>query len=336
MSAIQPPLVSVIVPAYDAERYLAAALESALAQTFRDLEVIVVDDGSRDGTRGVADRFAARDARVRVLSQANGGVSRARNHAIAEARGRFIAPLDADDIWDPSKIERQVRRAQEAGDDTGLVYSWWVWMDDRAAALDASPRWRVEGNAADALLQINFIGCASIPLFSRRVLVEAGGYDETLGQGCDDWDATLRVAERTRVAVVPAVLVGYRRRPDSLSADTDQMRRSYEALLTRVRRRRPALDPAVVRRSVDQFSLYLASVSFRSGAYLKAVRWGVRSLRSTLALEVLPAAARVLRAAPPPALTVRAGESFADWTLPDPLVPYDRIYARRFAGAMSP
>jgi glycosyltransferase involved in cell wall biosynthesis len=321
----------VIVPAYDAERYLAAALESALAQTCRDIEVLVVDDGSRDGTRDVADAFAARDARVRVLSQANGGVSRARNHAIAEARGRFIAPLDADDIWDPSKLERQVRRMEEAGEATGLVYTWWVWMDDRAAALDVSPRWRVEGNAADALLQINFIGCASIPLFRRDVLVDAGSYDETLGQGCDDWDATLRVAERTRVAVVPAVLVGYRRRSDSLSADTDQMLRSYRALMTRVHRRRPSLDPAVARRSVDQFALYLASVSFRSGAYVKAVSWGLRSLRSTVALEVLPAAARVLRAAPPPALTVRAGESFADWTLPGPLVPYDRIYERRFA-----
>jgi hypothetical protein len=225
---------------------------------------------------------------------------------------------------------------EDAGDATGLVYSWWVWMDDGGAALDASPRWRIEGQVEDALLQINFIGCASIPLFRRAVLLEAGGYDETLGQGCDDWDATLRVAERTRVAVVPAVLVGYRRRPDSLSADTDQMLRSYQALMTRVRRRRPSLDPAVARRSVDQFALYLASVSFRSGSYAKAVSWGLRSLRSTIALEVLPAAARVLRAAPPPALTVRAGESFADWTLPDPLVPYDRIYARRFASCITP
>ena len=321
-----------MIPAYDAERYLAATLESALAQTCRDIEILVVDDGSRDRTREIADAFAARDPRVRVLSQANGGVSSARNHAIAEARGAFIAPLDADDIWDPAKLERQLRRMHEAGDATGMVYCWWVWMNDRAAALDASPRWRVEGDAADALLQINFVGCASIPLFRRSVLLEAGAYDETLGQGCDDWDATLRVAERTRVAVVPAVLVGYRRRSDSLSADTAQMLRSYRALMTRVRARRPSLDPAIARRSIDQFALYLASVSYRSGAYLKALGWGLRSLRSTLPLQVLPSAARVLRAAAPPALTVRAGESFADWTLPNPLVPYDRIYERRFAG----
>ena len=93
------------------------------------LELIVVDDGSRDRTRAIVDQWAERDSRVRVLAQANRGVAAARNRALAAARGEFIAPLDADDLWDPTKIERQVRRMIEAGEGTGLVYCWWVSID---------------------------------------------------------------------------------------------------------------------------------------------------------------------------------------------------------------
>jgi glycosyltransferase involved in cell wall biosynthesis len=325
------PLVSVIVPACNAEGTLAATLDAARAQTYRNLELIVVDDGSSDGTRGVAQAHAARDARVRVIEQENRGVSAARNCALAVARGEFVAPLDADDLWDPSKIERQVRRMLDAGATTGLVYSWWVWIDEHGAVLDGSPRWRVEGHVADALLQVNFIGCGSIPLFRRRHLEAAGGYDETLPSGCDDWDLALRVAERARVAVVPAVLVGYRRRQGSMSTATAAMWRSHEELLANALVRRPDIDRRVVRRSRDQFALYLAGLSYRGGSMRAAIGWGLRSLRSSVAYAVLPSIAKLLRGRRRHGTSVRAGEPFAQKAMPEPLIPYDRIYARRFA-----
>src|SRR5215211_6980478 len=103
------PVVSVVIPAYNARTTLAATLDSARSQSFRDLEIIVVDDGSTDETLSVAKAAAASDARIIVLTRPNGGVAASRNLGIHSARGEYIAPLDADDIWHPTKIEKQVR-----------------------------------------------------------------------------------------------------------------------------------------------------------------------------------------------------------------------------------
>jgi glycosyltransferase involved in cell wall biosynthesis len=333
-------MVSVIVPVHNGARYIGATLDSALQQTYRDLEVIVVDDGSSDGTRAVVEERAARDPRLRLIVQANGGVAAARNRALAAARGRFIAPLDADDVWEPTKIERQVRRMHEAGEETGLVYTWWVWIDPEGALLDASPRWRVEGYAGDALLQVNYTGNASVPLFRRRCLEQIGGYDETLrargAEGCEDVDVALKVSERWRVAVEAAALVGYRRRPDGMSAAIDRMWRSYTLVLQSARQRRGESAGPAIRRAQDQFALYLAGVSFWSGEYGRAVGWGVRALRSPTAYAILPHVARGVV----PALwnrrrdvrVVAAGVKFGEWPLPEPRIPYHRICARLLSG----
>jgi glycosyltransferase involved in cell wall biosynthesis len=329
------PLVSVILPVYNGEKYLEATLDSALSQTYRNLELVVVDDGSRDRTREVVEARAARDSRVHLIAQGNRGVAAARNRAIEASHGEFIAPLDADDLWDPSKIERQVGRMLQLGDGTGLVYSWWVWIDSDGGVLDYSPQWRIEGQSADALLQVNYIGCASIPLFRRRDLEQLGGYDETLSEGCEDWDLSLRVAERARVAVVPAVLVAYRRHRDSMSTGSEAMWRAHQSVIDRLRRRRPDVDPALVRRSQDQFTLYLAGVCFWGRHYGQATGWAMRALRSTLGLEVLPYVVRMFagtlrRPARFPRKTVRPGVPFGDDDIREPLIPYDRIYDRRF------
>src|SRR5436190_16475309 len=102
------PTVSVITPAYNVAPYLADAIESVLGQTFGDLELIVVDDGSPDATFDIAADYARRDRRVRVVRQKNGGISTARNHAMRLARGSFFAILDSDDLWLPPYLERQL------------------------------------------------------------------------------------------------------------------------------------------------------------------------------------------------------------------------------------
>jgi glycosyltransferase involved in cell wall biosynthesis len=333
------PLVSIIVPVRDGESSIAATLESAAGQTYGNTEIVVVDDGSRDGTRAIVEAWVARDPRVRLIAQANRGVAAARNRAVEAARGELIAPLDADDLWDPTKIERQVRRMLEAGDGTGLVYCWWVSIDVDGALLDCSPRWRFEGPGADILLQVNYTGNASVPLYRRRDLERVGGYDVTLrerdGEGCEDLDLALKVAERSNVAVVPSWLVGYRRSHGNMSTRTDRMWRSYALALTNARTRREALSSASIRKSQHQFALYLAGVSFRSGAYAKAIRWGFPALRSRVALQVLPSVVSLcvrtlLKLNRPDARRITSGVHFSTWQMPQPLVPYDRIYHRRF------
>src|SRR4051812_8129426 len=110
------PTVTIIMPAYNAERYLAQTLESVLRQTFVDFEVIVVDDGSADRTAEVAQQFVQRDARVRLIRQPNQRVSVARNTAMAAARGRFFALLDSDDLWQPEYLAEQLRVLNEHPD----------------------------------------------------------------------------------------------------------------------------------------------------------------------------------------------------------------------------
>jgi hypothetical protein len=166
-----------------------------------------------------------------------------------------------------------------------------------------------------------------------------GGYDLTLrerdAEGCEDLDVALKVAERSRVAVVPSWLVGYRRRRDNMSTRTDRMWRSYALVMHGARRRRPGLSSALIRTSQRQFALYLAGVSFRSGAYGKAIGWGWPALRSHLALQVLPSVMWLFlktllwRRRPSPRI-IGPGVRFSSWEMPQPPIPYDRIYQRRF------
>ena len=336
------PLVSIILPVHNGEPYISGTLESALTQTYRNTEVIIVDDGSQDGTRAIVEARALQDSRVRVIGQTNRGVAAARNRALAAAKGEFIAPLDADDVWDPTKLARQVDRIIAAGDNTGLVYCWWMWIDARSAILDCSPRWRIEGDAAKLLLQVNFTGNASVPMYCRRYLEEVGGYDVTLrardAQGCEDWDVALKVAERAGVCVVPSPLVGYRRSTGSMSAQIDRMWRSHSLVMDSALRRRPELYSPLVRRSQNQFALHLAGVSFWSGAYWRAIAWGLQAIRSSLAAQIMPYVvcvfARVaLRRGRRRGRAVLPGLPFSDWSLPRPLIPYDLIYARHFGRA---
>lgn len=334
-------LVSVIIAAFNAEGSIEETCVSALQQTYTSLEVIVVDDGSTDQTGNIVRALAAADPRVRLIRQENLGVAAARNRAIAAATGEFIAPLDADDLWTHTKIERQVRHLQECGEDTGMVYCWWAWIDATATVLDRSPRWQIEGRVLDRLVEVNFTGSASVPLYRRSCFEELGDYSVNFraqgSQGCEDWDLALRVAERYEIAVVPAILIGYRRRIHSMSAERETMWRSHAQIMAGLAARQASVSPTALRRSRGQFAMYLAGVALRSGNFLEACRWGLRARSLTLGLAVLPHVARMfarrlLRIGPStPTLFSRNGQ-FDEGSFPEPLIPYDRIYARRWRG----
>jgi hypothetical protein len=332
----EEPLVSVIIPVYNGELLIGQTIDSALRQTYQNMEIIVVDDASTDRTPELVEAYTARDSRVRLIRQPHSGVARARNRALAEARGEFIAPLDADDLWEPNKIAMQVARMLQAAD-AGMVYSWWVWIDTKGAVLDRSPGWLIEGEATlPTLLQVNYTGNASVPLYRRRCMEEVGGYDEDLvkkgAQGCEDWDLALKVAARYPVAVVPAILTGYRRAQGRMSMNHEAMLRSQTLVAEGVRGRVP-LSPSVFQRSADQFALYIAGGQFWSGAYLRALWWTLRSWQSGLLFAVLPYLLRVLcgrllgrRGVAGQVMT--PGLPLDSTRIPGPLIPYDRIYAR--------
>lgn len=259
------PLVSVIVPAYNAEVFLGETLLSALRQTYEALEIIVVDDGSTDRTVEIVRGFMARDRRVKLVQQANSGVAAARNRGLHEAQGSLIAPLDADDLWKPTKIERQVACFLAAADNLALVYTWSHNIDEMGGIM----RWKrnrpkVEGRAFHHLIEANFIGNGSTPLMRKDYVLEAGGYDPAFrtqdAEGCEDWKLYLALAERYDFAAVREPLVGYRQTPGMMSRNLWAMKRAYDLLFDDVRSRHPNLPEDVLRRNATFFAIWLASI----------------------------------------------------------------------------
>lgn len=225
------PLVSVVVPAYNAANTVEATLASVAAQDYPNFEVIVVDDGSKDDTALRVEALAKRDPRFRLVSKANGGVAAARNLGIAESQGDFIATLDADDLWRPNKLSAQVRAFLEGGPKVGLVYTWVLLIDPQDRPLSTfTPRFN--GNVLASICAANIVHNGSTPMFRREALEATGGYDPALraakAQGCEDWKLYSRVASKYELRVVKEFVTLYRVMPESMSGDVMQMMRSHE------------------------------------------------------------------------------------------------------------
>jgi hypothetical protein len=276
------PLVSVIVPAFDAAGTLARTLRSVAAQDYRNLEILIVDDGSTDATAEVAERFCSVEPRARLLSKPNGGVASARNHALAEAVGEFVAPIDADDLWHPAKISRQVAAARRAPAAAGFVYCWFRDIDSADRVWRDGPALSVRGRALQRLAYFNFVGNGSAPLFARTALESVGGYDERLrrlgAEGCEDLLAQLAVAKRHRVAVVPEYLVGYRLTGGAMSGDADRMHRSWRHAVELLGEE-PPLSRRAMRWSEGHRILLLAETHALRGELVAAVRMAFRAAR---------------------------------------------------------
>lgn len=223
-------MVSVVVPAFNAAATLDQTLRSVRGQTYRHLDVIVVDDGSSDATGEIALAHASADPRVRLIRQANGGVAAARNTGVRLARADLVAPIDADDLWAPTKIERQVA-ALAANPAATLAYTWFACINERGRIVGYGARNGGEGDALRAMCRANLVGNGSGALMRRNAVLALGGYDESLrargGQGCEDYKLYLGLATVGEVVVVQEFLTGYRVSPHNMSSDTVQMCRSH-------------------------------------------------------------------------------------------------------------
>ncbi|HEX5412397.1 MAG TPA: glycosyltransferase [Terriglobia bacterium] len=242
-----PDLVSVIMPAYNAQRFLPMALSSARAQTYPNIEIIVVDDGSTDATADIAEAAARVDNRIRVVRQRNAGVAAARNRGIAEARGDFIAPLDSDDVWHPRNISLQMEALVAAGPRAALSYAWFVSIDQHGRLLGPGHcnRHCLSQEVVAALMAGNFIGNGSSTVMRRSMVVAAGGYDPSLrvrdAEGCEDHALHLALAEHWNFTFVPQYLIAYRRHATAMSRNSVRMARSEAIVLAELRQRRADL-----------------------------------------------------------------------------------------------
>jgi glycosyltransferase involved in cell wall biosynthesis len=219
------PLVSVIVPAWNSERTLSETLQSVAAQTYRNLEILVIDDGSTDSTPAVAEDFCKSEPRARVVRKDNGGLSSARNRGIAEARGDWLAPVDADDLWHQTKIEKQMAVALSAAEPIGFVYCWYRIVDEDGRVTDSGPRHILSGRVFNQLAYMNVVENGSALLLSREAVLKVGCYDESL-PAYEDVMLQLRIARSFPIALVPEYLVAWRRHSSNMSSDVDLIARS--------------------------------------------------------------------------------------------------------------
>jgi glycosyltransferase involved in cell wall biosynthesis len=226
------PAVSVLVPTYNGERYLAACLDSVLAQTQSDWELIVVDDCSSDGTLDIARAYARRDARVRVArNRTNLGMVRNWNHCVDLARGTWVKFLFQDDLMVPSCIAEMVAAAREATDfvacKRGFIFEDGTSATDREFYLTHPSVTSLDGMAevspavvcdwAIDRLGVNFIGEPSAVLLRRDLFARFGGFDPDLIMICDT-EYWVRVASHTGLIHVPQTLCQFRVHPGSASA----------------------------------------------------------------------------------------------------------------------
>jgi glycosyltransferase involved in cell wall biosynthesis len=227
-------LVTVVIPAYNAAATLDETLFSVRSQSHRRLEILVVDDGSKDATAHIVQRHCADDGRIRLIRQCNLGVAAARNRGVAEAAGNFVAPIDADDVWRPQNIEKQLAALHRGGEEVALVYNWWARIDINSRIVYAMPGPTYNGTVLDQIFHGNFAGNGSTVLMRKAAIIEAGGYDPSFrarsGEGVEDWKLYFRIATRHKFAVVPEHLTGYRWTGTNMSANLLQMLRGRDLL----------------------------------------------------------------------------------------------------------
>lgn len=270
------PLVSIIIPAYNAEQYLQAAIESALGQSYPNKEIIVVSDGSTDRTVEIANGFGLP---VRCIEKENGGVSSARNAGIEGAKGDYVAFLDADDIWRPAKLERQLRKL--VGSDDDVSHTAFSVVDEGLVEIEVTSCGSVPVKTEDFFLLGNIVGTPSTVVAKRTLFEEIGGFDQNLSY-CADWEMWMRLSTVSSFAYVEEPLVLYRQHEENMSnnaalLESDSMKMFEIAFESEIL---PEDILQLKRKALAKNYMVLAGTYFHAAQYSDFLRCAFRSVSS--------------------------------------------------------
>lgn len=221
-------IVSVIIPTYNSVSFVMEAIDSVLNQTFKDVEILVVDDGSKDETRKVlSEKYGSS---IQYFYKENGGVSSARNYGIERAKGKYIALLDADDVWLPDKLEKQVNLL-ESNEDIGLCYTGAIKVDEQLSFKEYIDAKDYEDACEGLLLQMNILILASA-FIRKDLILKTNGFDSKFST-CADKEYWLRLSLLTKFAPINEYLVKYRDVSGSMSSNPDVSKKDTLATLTK-------------------------------------------------------------------------------------------------------
>jgi glycosyltransferase involved in cell wall biosynthesis len=279
-------VISVLMPVYNAERFLVEAVESIVTQTFTDFEFLIVDDGSTDASLAILRKYAARDPRIRLISRPNTGIAVALNEMLQLARGEFVARMDSDDVSLPDRFERQVAFLR-ANPDVLAVGGAYTITDQNGGELttirppEQDPE--IQARALSGLMAI----CHPTAMLRREALDAVGGYRKELVPA-EDLDLWLRLGERGGLANLAQVVLRYREHGGSICGQNQQLQldRLQQAADEAADRRglpRRSIDlrpgrPSQDRRIRHQFALRDGWWAYLRGDRSAAIRCGVRAI----------------------------------------------------------
>jgi glycosyltransferase involved in cell wall biosynthesis len=257
--------ISVVLPSYNHAHWLAECIESALNQSLKPHEIIVVDDGSKDNTREVVSRYP-----VKYIYQENAGISAARNKGLRQSTGDWIAFLDADDYWLPGKLELQVAAIH----DEGLCYcaTTKFYNDGRSKAGEF-----FDASSANSILRYrNFFNPSSV-LVKRDVITQIGGFNEKM-PAAEDWEAWLKLSRICKFVSVPERLVMIRLTGQGLSANPEIVLRSMDYIIAAGTADLPPVRRFIESRRMHSTRTTLAALKYRDkGDYSSTLRYALRA-----------------------------------------------------------
>lgn len=251
---VNVPSVSVVIPAFNAAGTIKETIDSVLEQSCQDFEIIVVNDNSTDSTEAIVKEYG--DPRIKLLAHKAGSASKSRNKGVQNASGKYIAFLDADDVWLPTKLEMQLQ-ALQAVSTAKVAYCWVDCIDEASKFLRKSNRFSESGDVYEEMLVHNFLGNGSNPLILKETFSDIGGFDESL-PNAEDWDLYLKLAQDYHFAAVPSALVLYRISYSSKSfKNLLKSEASYSKLMAEACSRRPDSAQILVRKGFPGYYEYI-------------------------------------------------------------------------------
>lgn len=253
------PLISVVIPAYNAEKTILETLQSVCNQTFTDIEIIIINDGSKDNTVEVSQQI--KDDRIRIISYPNGGLPTARNRGISQSQGEYISFIDADDLWSPDKLASQLA-ALEANPHAGAAYSWTMVMEADGSKTYSTLPIYFQGNVYPDLLVQNFIASGSNIMVRRQAILETGDFEPSL-KSAEDWDYWLRLAKKWEFVLVPKPQIYYRKSEGAMSSKVDVMEAYNLTVINKAFADAPQELQHLKPRSEANAYAYMAELSYR-------------------------------------------------------------------------
>lgn len=281
------PVISVVIPVFNGEKTIKETIESILNQTFKDFELIVINDGSTDKTLDIVSNI--QDSRIEVYSYPNAGLSASRNRGISVANGEYISFIDADDLWTPDKLEAQFQALQEYPQAV-LAYSWTDYVDEFGQFVRRASHIAISGNVYPRLLLTNFLDNGSNPLIRKQAFTEVGNFDESLFSA-EDWDMYLRLAARYHFVAVPLCQVLYRISASSMSSNVSKLEIASERVIERAFSQAPESLKPLKKNSLGNLYKYLIYKALEGSPVAKKSLSAARLLWKAICVD--PALLRV-------------------------------------------